>query len=123
MNAPAFVDAALALRRSHPEAPAREVLDLVMQGHSTTAIPATADWLDPSHPFAELVCAAFDTVMVLEEWRIMTQPQQEHRVAMLQVWRDHVVSRFLARYASGERRDVVAEASQVRPQRLVIRTR
>lgn len=110
MNTPSFVDAALALRRSHAQVSAREVLDLVMQGHSTAAEVATSGWLKPSHPFAALVCEAFDLVMTIDEWRVLTSPQQAAREALLDVWRRQVVARFLARYASGgaERSAVVA---------------
>lgn len=100
MSTPPYVAESLAIRSSHPKAPAREVLDLVMQGHTTAADAALASWLEPSQPFAALVCEAFDTVMVIDEWRIMTAPQQEHREALLEVWRSQVVARFLARYSA-----------------------
>lgn len=100
MDTPAFVDAALGLRRSHAKVPALGVLDLVMQGHSTESMLATAPWLDPSHPFAGVVCAAFDPVMTIDEWHVMTSPRQERREALLEVWRNQVVHRFLSRYSS-----------------------
>lgn len=61
-GAHSIVDAALALRNSHPAAPALDVLDLVMRGHSGTSPSfdtGTSDHTDAGMPFADLLRAAF----------------------------------------------------------------
>jgi hypothetical protein len=61
-TAQAIVDAALELRRTHPKAPAIEVLDLVMQGHVGTSPDfdtGRSDHTDAGMPFGDLLREAF----------------------------------------------------------------
>jgi hypothetical protein len=60
--AQAIVDAALELRRTHPSAPAIDVLDLVMQAHLGSAPDfdtGRADHTDAGMPFGDLLREAF----------------------------------------------------------------
>ena len=60
-----IVDSALALLRTHPHAPALEVLDQVMEGHHGTGPDFDApgepfgNWIEPASPFGELLRRAF----------------------------------------------------------------
>ena len=68
-DASSLVARALALRQSHPQAPALDVLDLVFQGLQPEAVrfpaPATQDdpLTGPRSPFGALIAEAFDRVM------------------------------------------------------------
>jgi hypothetical protein len=59
----AIVATALDLRRTHPDAPAIDVLDLVMRAHRGSSPEFDAgrsDLTDPGTPFGQLLQAAFD---------------------------------------------------------------
>jgi hypothetical protein len=94
-----IINEALALRRSHPHAPAVDVLDLVMKGR----LPWLEDFFDdlePPAPFALLVAEAVDDIMTAAEWRGLTGPNAEPRVraALAQLYRESVWPRFVKRY-------------------------
>jgi hypothetical protein len=64
-----LISEALAIRRSHPRAPACDALDLVMRG----CMPWLEDFLDhlvPPAPFALLVAEAVDDCMTAAHWRV-----------------------------------------------------
>lgn len=95
----AIVSAALALRRSHPAAPALDVLALVLQGRQAVPADFGADGLPPA-PFALLVAEAFDTAMTPDEWREWCQPGMNPKLlaGLLSVWTVHVWPRFAHRF-------------------------
>jgi hypothetical protein len=98
-RAHAVVDEALALRASHPRAPAADVLDLVMQDHEC--------WLDdffehmwPPSAFALLVAEAVGDRMTAGEWRAFTGPDADERLrdAMRHHYAESVWPKFVKRY-------------------------
>lgn len=95
----AIVSAALALRSSHPAAPALDVLDLVMRGRRAVPADFGVDGLPPG-PFALLVADALDTAMTAGEWRAWTAPDADPRLraGLLEIWRAEVWPRFVARF-------------------------
>ena len=103
LDAQAVVQAAVHLNRSHPHAPAIDVLDLVMEGR----IDQTLDFAhpagslaEPGSPFGKLLAAAFDEAMTANEWAAFTGPAAEPplREGCLEIWRTHVLPRFAGRY-------------------------
>lgn len=97
---PDVASAAVALHRTHPQAPALEVLDVVMRqrvgslrdfGESTRA----------GSDFGGVLAAAFDRGMSPEEWRIVNHRNADPALiaALLSVWRDEVLPAFAARYS------------------------
>ena len=61
-TAQAIVDAAMQLRRTHPNVPALDVLDLVMQAHLCTSPDfdtGHSDHTDAGMPFGQLLQEAF----------------------------------------------------------------
>lgn len=86
-----IVDIALALRRSHPPAPALDVLDLSFEGHRgahlCTGLPGGGDHLDPPSPFAALLRDAFapDLPFDVEVWEGVAPDGL--------LWADHWASR------------------------------
>lgn len=90
--------AAAALRKSHPKAPALDVLDLVVQGHDGLSFPA--DLVHPRAPFGQLLAEAFDTAMTPADWHDWTGPlaDPQARDALLAIWRTYVLPRFVSRY-------------------------
>lgn len=98
---------AVALRRSHPHAPALDVLDLGFQGLQPGSVrfpaPSAPDdpLTGPRSAFGRLIVEAFDQVMTPDEWAGLTAPGVDpHQVAgLLQVWCVHVLPRFDARYS------------------------
>ncbi len=100
-SAKPYIDAALALSRSHPQAPAVEVLNMALQGLDRQALDFGHDGL-PSRPFAMLVAVAHDnTVLTLEEWGWLANPKIDPKLAtaLLEIWRDKVWPRFMAQVA------------------------
>ena len=94
-----LVNEALALRRSHPHAPACDVLDVVMKGRT----PWLEDFLEhmvPPAPFPLLVAEAVDDCMSSAEWRGLCGPDADPRVrdALVQLYRDSVWPKFVKRY-------------------------
>jgi hypothetical protein len=105
-DALAVVKAAVSLARTHPQAPALDVLDVVMRGRADQVL----DFSDPTSPhgslagpgtpFAQLVAAAFDEAMTPAEWKAYTgaPADADMRDGCLQIWRVYVTPRFAARY-------------------------
>lgn len=77
-----IVEAALALRQSHPHAPAADVLALAMQGHDGRDL-AWGDAAVPPHAFAMLVADAFADSMTPVEW-LGLLPQVEDPAQLLE---------------------------------------
>lgn len=96
---PDVARAALALRRSHPRASAREVLDVCLQG-CTGAVDDLGLAIDPGQPFALLVAEAFDTGMAACDWDVCMRPGSDPVVqaTLRQVWADEVLPKFAAAY-------------------------
>jgi hypothetical protein len=98
-TAPEIVSEALALRASHPHAPAADVLDLVMKGR----MPWLEDFFEfmvPPAPFALPVAEAVGDVSPAAEWRALTSPAADERVrdAMQRMYVETVRARFVRRY-------------------------
>ena len=101
----AIANEALALRVSHPHAPALDVLDLVMNRRS----PWLEDFLEcvvPPAPLALLVAEAVDDCMTTADWRGPTGPNTDPRVrdALVQLYRESVWPKFVRRYGLSHRR-------------------
>lgn len=103
----AVIDAAVSLSRSHPSAPAIDVLDLVMTGHQGQ----TLNFIEvgvriyslaaPSTEFGQIVAKALDRGMDAAEWVAFTGDKADpvQRDACLDVWRDEIFGvRFCGRY-------------------------
>jgi hypothetical protein len=110
MDAPSplsLVTRAVALRGTHPQAPALDLLDVVFQGLQPGAVrfpaPALADdpLTGPRSPFGALLAEAFDPLMSPAEWAGLTAPGvgPQQVAGMLQVWGTQVLPRFGARYS------------------------
>lgn len=87
-----------ALRRTHPAAPARAVLDLAMR-------EAPSDWAKapvrlPPDALAVAVAEVFDPVMNPAEWEAFTCPKADEAVrdALLAAWQGQIWPRFVASY-------------------------
>ena len=97
--------AAVALRLSHPRAPALDVLDLLLQGRPGLAFPkpATLDapLTGPRAPFGQVIAAGLDRGMSAAEWMAMTGPDADQalRKVLLEAWQRDVLPRFVSRYA------------------------
>jgi len=87
------------LRRTHPHAPALDVLDLVMRGRTGKPIDF-GDLAMPPREFALTVAEAFDTVMTRAEWQAWTRPgaDPQVRAAALAIWPIEVWPKFCERY-------------------------
>jgi hypothetical protein len=98
-RARAIVDEALALRESHPHAPAVDVLDLAMQGHEVWLEDFFEHMVPPS-PFALLVAEAVGDFSPPAEWCALTGLNADARVreAMQQSYAEHVWPKFVERY-------------------------
>jgi hypothetical protein len=94
-----IVTEALALRASHPNAPAADVLDLVMKGR-TPWLEDFLDHMEPPAPFALLVAEAVDDCMTAADWHGLTGPGADPRVrdALVQLYRESVWPKFVGRY-------------------------
>lgn len=93
------ISQALALRKSHPRAPAADVLDLVICGRSL--------WLEdffhrmvPPDPFALLVAEAVGDFSPPAEWLALMDSHADERVraAMRQSYAETVLPKFVNRY-------------------------
>lgn len=95
----AIVNEALALRASHPHAPAADVLDLAMQGHEVWLEDLLVHMVPPS-PFALLVAEAVGDLSPACEWRALTGPNADEKVreAMRQSYIECVLPKFVKRY-------------------------
>lgn len=94
-----IINEALALRRSHPHAPAADVLDLVMEGRQ----PWLEDFFDhmmPPDPFALLVAEAVGDFSPPAEWRALTGPNADEKVRafMQQEYANSVLPKFVRHY-------------------------
>ena len=96
---PDIATAAIALHRSHPHVPALEVLDLVMR-QRVGRLDDFGDSTRAGSAFGDLIAAAFDRGMSVDEWRVVTNPKADPALvaALLSVWRDEVLPAFAARY-------------------------
>lgn len=99
IDADIAISEALARRRSHPHAPARDVLDLVIRGRGL--------WLEdffermvPPDPFALLVAEAVGDFSPPAEWLALTGPNSNDgvRAAMRQNYAETVLPKFVKRY-------------------------
>jgi hypothetical protein len=95
----AIVNAALALRASHPHAPAVGVLDLAIKGRGVWLEDFLEHVLPPS-PFALLVAEAMGDCMMAAEWKAFTGPDANARVrdAMTREYATSVLPKFVKRY-------------------------
>ena len=93
-----FVDAAIALHRSHPHAPTVDVLDLALQGLDRRSMKFGPE-AEPPAPFGMMVAEVHDaTGLTLEEWGWLANPRIDPKLAtaLREIWRDKVWPRFLA---------------------------
>ncbi len=97
---PDLASAAVALTHSHPNAPALDVLDVVLSGHAGASVDPSAAWLQPAAPFGQVLAAAFDRAMSPTDWAAWSVPPADPamRAALASVWRDVVLGAFVARY-------------------------
>jgi hypothetical protein len=95
--------AAVALRRSHPRAPALDVLDVVLRRHRGSLQDFGAA-TRPGSEFGLVLAAAFDPGMAPEDWRIVDHPNTAPEVsaALLAIWHETVLGAFAARYGLGQ---------------------
>ena len=98
---PDVAQAAVALARSHPQAPALDVLDVVMKGRHGATLDPSAAWVLPSSQFGGVLAAAFDCGMTPEEWAVWSVPPADPVLiaALLQLWPEKVLQPFAARYS------------------------
>lgn len=98
----------LATRRSHPAAPALDVLDLAMEGNHGADLDMEADgqpfadWLDPPSEFARLLHAAFAPELPAEalfSGADVWCDRQPDGQLMADVWHEQVLDRFAIRYS------------------------
>lgn len=94
---------AIDLRRTHPAAPAQDVLDLAFQGQAVDGLCFDAEATHPGSPFGQVIAAAFGGVTTPAQWREWTSPAAAPglRDGILQVWAQHVIPRFSAAYGFG----------------------
>src|SRR5688572_2119665 len=94
-----IVNEALALRRSHPKAPALDVLDLVIRGRGAW-LENFLDHMMPPSPFALLVAEAVGDLSPAAEWIALTGSSADEKVraAMRQVYAESVWPKFVKRY-------------------------
>jgi hypothetical protein len=95
---------ALALRQSHPQAPALDVLLLVFNGRQGLRFPmpgsVDSPLTGPRSAFGQVIAAAFDQGMTPEDWLAMTGPRADPKLvaALLQIWCTYVLPSFAARF-------------------------
>lgn len=101
------IGAALSLSRTHPSAPAIDVLDLAMKGHEGQTLDfveagvRNSSLADPASEFGQIVAAALDQGMSPAEWVALTGDKADPtlRDACLGVWREEIFgTRFCGRY-------------------------
>lgn len=76
-TARSVADQALALRRSHAQAPTLDVLDVVMARHRDEPALDFGDMAEPAHPFAMLVAEAFPSFMPAHLWPSVLGPDTD----------------------------------------------
>jgi hypothetical protein len=96
MPADDIASAAVTLRRTHPHAPALDVLDVVFKGRRGQSVT----FATPPDPFALLVAEAFDRGMPPDDWAGFFGPLGDLRVrgTLLRIWANEVWPAFLQRY-------------------------
>lgn len=96
-----LVQNTVALSRSHPHAPARDVISVSfrgLQGHDVAfgddrQAQGTLAW--PSTPFGQLVATAFDPVMPPGDWRVVDHaPDPAGLRTLLDLWEGEVLEQF-----------------------------
>lgn len=96
-TARAIVDSVLALRQSHPHAPALDVLDLAMKPHRGTSPEFDAgrsDLTDPGAPFGDVLRQAFDPAYDVAALEAAGLDPDE-------IWQTAVLRPFYRRYDFG----------------------
>jgi hypothetical protein len=96
----------LALRRSHPHAPAIDTLDLVVSGRGGQTLnfleidARHGSLADPASEFGQVVAEAFDRGMLHTDWIGLTSDLADPRIrsCLLDLWRDEVFSKFEMKY-------------------------
>lgn len=96
---PDVARAAVALHKSHPKAPAKEVLDVVMRGRSGS-VADFGDSIRAGSDFSMIVAAAFDDAMGLQDWPIVNSPTADPKLvaALVSIWQSHLLPRFAQAY-------------------------
>lgn len=97
-SAQPFVDAAVALHRSHPHAPTADVLEVALQGVDRRSLVFGQE-AEPPSAFGMMVAEVHDnTGFTLEEWGWLANPRIDPKLAtaLREIWRDKVWPRFLA---------------------------
>lgn len=91
-----IIEQACAVLRTFPAASPRAVLDLVMEGFQDEAFVPVS----PASVFGQLVAAAFDRGMEVEDWTGLLTHCNDSAVtdALLSIWRDEVWPEFIAAY-------------------------
>jgi hypothetical protein len=94
------VDIALALRKSHPCAPAIDILDLVMRGRANLWLEDLFEHMVPPAPFALFVAQALGDASPSAEWLALTGPAADEKVRtfMRRSYDQTVLLRFCRRY-------------------------
>lgn len=92
---PDVASGVLALRRSHPAAPARAILGLSL-GQRTVAVADFGTAIEAGQPFALLVAEPSDRGMTPDEWAAWTTPSADTLLlaAAHQVWPSEVLPHF-----------------------------
>ena len=92
-------DAALAISRSHPNAPALDVLDVALVGRAGRL--ADFGTISPTSALGQLIAAAFDRGMAPQDWGLIDSPASPAAVVAVlrEIWRDQVLAAFAARYS------------------------
>lgn len=95
----AIISECLALRVSHPHAPAADVLDLAMKGREVW-LEDLLDRMQPPCEFALFVAEAVDDCMTAAEWRALTGPDADPPVrdALRQLYAESVWPMSVRRY-------------------------
>ncbi|HZE92517.1 MAG TPA: hypothetical protein VE029_12530 [Rhizobacter sp.] len=98
-----IVETAIETRRSHPDMPALEVLDVAMRGEHHTdpdfgaADEAFSDWLFPPSSFAELLRDAFAPSLSNDDMAKLSDLQAAPP-ALNRQWQEKVLPAFEKRY-------------------------
>lgn len=92
-------NAAASLQRTHPKAPALDVLDLVMQGQSGS-LSDFGQAIHPCAPLGQIVAEAFDRGMVPQDWFLVRSPNSPPALVqtLMGIWQVDVLPRFADRY-------------------------